>query len=132
MSTHSLQAFKGGIDNLNINRLVAGLRERNSRRRAFRGAMTQAYTTCARHYHPKWAAYFLDAEFQMLGEGRLRECYLQGTVCMGPAELARFWADQIKWVSEEAKRRYTAELVPVADRFLRVLVLELSDRDVSG
>ena len=132
MSTHSLQAFKGGIDNLNINRLVAGLRERNSRRKAFRGAMTQAYTTCARHYHPKWASYFLDAEFQMLGEGRLRECNLKGIACMGPVELARFWADQIEWISEDAKQRHIAELVPVADRFLRVLVSELSDRDMHG
>ncbi len=132
MSTHSHRAFEGGIDRLNINRLLAGLRERNSRRRAFRGAMTWAYTTCGRHYYPKWASYFLDEEFQMLGEGRLRKCYLQGIACMGPVELARVWADQMEWLSEGAKQRHIAELVPVADRFLRVLVSELSDRDIHG
>jgi hypothetical protein len=128
MSSYRMQTLLGRIGELNIKKTFRDVLARNSARGAFRAAMAQAYTSCGRHYYPKWASYFLDPEFQAPGESRLRACYVQGLACMGPAELARFWADQMLWTSEAIKLRHVAELVPVAERFLRCLALELCDR----
>jgi hypothetical protein len=116
-------------DNLNINNIVHIQLKRNSQRRAFRGAVTWAYTTCARHYYPKWASYFLDEEFRAHGADRLLACYLKGIAYPKPAELANVWADQMLWLSEETRQRHIAELVPVASRFLRCLEAELRTRE---
>jgi hypothetical protein len=128
MSTKVTQVVRTMIDDLRFDKAVHLGASRNVRYRAFRSALTQAYVMCARHYHLKWASYLLDEEFQAHAARRLRACYLEGVACLGPAELAGFWADHMGWLSEEVKERHIAELIPVASRFLRCLEAELCAR----
>jgi hypothetical protein len=116
------------LGDLNFKRGIRLGSNRSPRHRAFRVALTHAYTVCARHYYPKWASYLLDEQFQARGARRLHACYLMGVTCFQPADLAAFWADHMGWFSEEVKQRHIAELVPVASRFLRCLEAELCAR----
>jgi hypothetical protein len=104
-----------------------------SRRKAFRKALARAYSICGGHYYPDWASYFLDKKFQAQGAGRLRACYLEDSGCPTPAELGKFWADQVlmPWLSDKTKERYVTELASVAGGFLRRLKAELcAERDL--
>jgi hypothetical protein len=121
------QLLRKMIDKLNKNIVHLPLK-RNSQRQAFQAALTWAYITCARHYYPKWASYFLDEAFQAHGADRLLACYLKGATYLTPAELATLWADQMLWLSAETRQRHLAELVLVAARFLRCLEAELHVR----
>lgn len=126
MSSKVEQALRTMIGDLRFEKAVRLGSSRNAQHRAFRAALRRSYTMCARHYYPKWASYLLDEEFQAHGAGRLRACYLEGVTCFEPADLAALWADQMGWwLSEVLKERHTAELLPVASRFLRCLEAEL-------
>jgi hypothetical protein len=106
-----------------------------SQRKAFRAALVRAYAACGSSYYPDWAACFLDKEFQTLGAGRLQACYLEKSACPTPAELGKFWADQVlmQWLSDKTKQRWTTKLVDVAAGFLRRLEAELcAERDLRG
>ncbi len=124
------QRMSAAIGKFDLELAVRGIRARNSARRGFRTAMAQAYNTVGRHYRPRWATYLLDKEFQATCEPRLRASYLEGGTRMTADELAHFWADPLEWVSEAARLEHTAELVDVADRFLRCLDEELCEREV--
>ena len=127
MSITLTQRMSTAIAKFDFEPAIRGIRARSSARRVFRTAMAQAYTTVGRHYRPRWASYLLDREFQASCEPRLRACYLEGQPCMTPVELAHFWAGQLQWFSEEARVQHVAELVDVADRFLRCLEQELRE-----
>jgi hypothetical protein len=116
-----------------IKNAIQGLASRKSRRKAFRTALVRAYSICGSHYYPDWAAWFLDKQFQAQGADRLRACYLEDSGCPTPAELGRFWADQVlmPWLSDKTKERCVTELADVAAGFLRRLEAELcAERDL--
>jgi hypothetical protein len=104
----------------------------NNRRKAFRAALLRTYSICGHSYYPDWAAFFLDKEFQAHGASRLQACYLGESDCPTPAELGKFWADQVlmTWLSDKTKERYLKALVGAAAGFLRRLAAELcAERD---
>jgi hypothetical protein len=116
-----------------INRAIRSLSIQMCRGKAFRAALVRAYAICGTHSYPDWAAYFLDKEFQANGAGRLRACYLEKGACPTPAELGKFWADQVlmPWLSDKTKQRCFTELADVAAVFLRRLEAELcAERDL--
>lgn len=118
-----------------ITNAIQGLGSQLSRRKAFRVALVRAYTICGNSYYPDWAAYFLDKEFQAQGANRLQACFLEKDACPTPAELGKFWADQVlmTWLSDKTKQRWTTELTDVAAGFLRRLGAELcAERDLRG
>jgi hypothetical protein len=119
--------WKKMIGSTSIRNAVQNFTSQMSRRKAFRAALVRAYTICGHTYYPDWAAYFLDRDFQDLGSGRLRTCYLEGSNCPTPVELGKLWADRtlVPWLSAQTMQRMVAELVKVADGFLRRLEAEL-------
>jgi hypothetical protein len=127
MSNKVKQLLRKMIDKLN-NNIVHFQLKRSSQGQAFQTALTWAYLTCARHYYPKWASYFLDEAFQAHGADRLLACYLKGTAYLTPTELATLWADQMLWLRAQTRQRHLAELIPIATRFLRCLEAELHGR----
>lgn len=120
--THRMHAVVGGFE---LRSSLRGIQARRSERRTFRTAMGQAYTLVARHYRPRWASFLLDKEFQAASERRLVAAYLGGGPHIAAAELARMWADQVGWISEEARLQHMPELEDLADRFIRCLEQEL-------
>jgi hypothetical protein len=128
MMSHKLeQLLRKMIDKLNYKITQLQLKQ-NSQGQVFQVALTWTYLTCARHYYPKWASYFLDEAFQAHGADRLLACYLKGSAYLTPTELATLWADQMLWLSAEMRQRHLAELIPVAARFLCCLEAELRGR----
>jgi hypothetical protein len=128
MNGNMEQVMRNMIGDLRFKGMRGLASNHTPRYRAFRTALTHAYTVCAHQYYPKWASYLLDEDFQARGARRLRACYLMGVACFQPADLAAFWADQMGWLSEEIKQRHITELIPVASRFLRCLETELCAR----
>jgi hypothetical protein len=127
MTSPKENLWKKIIGFLRINEAIQSLSIQMSRRKAFRAALVRAYAICGSYYYPDWAAYFLDKEFQANGAGRLQACYLEKGACLTPAELGKFWADQVlmPWLSDKTKQRYFTELADVAAGFLRRLEAEL-------
>jgi hypothetical protein len=87
---------QGVIGGLDVKQAVHTASVRKAQGKALRKALNWAYIVSARDYYPKWASYLLDAEFQALGEGHLRDRYLKGVACLTP----RSWPDSgpIRWV----------------------------------
>lgn len=128
MNNKTKSLLKLMINTPGISFVAPKLVKRISQNLAFQIALIRAYITCARHYYPKWASYFLDEEFQTQGAAFLLTCYHQNGVCPEPAELANIWVNQMMWLSEKTKQKHFTELIPVASRFLSCLETELRDR----
>jgi hypothetical protein len=133
MNNLKKNVWKKMIGFTTITNAMQSLGSQISRRKAFRVALARAYTICGHSYYPDWAAYFLDKEFQAQGANRLQACYLEKGACPTPAELGKFWADQVllPWLSDKTKQRCFMELTEVAAGFLRRLEAELcAERDL--
>ena len=127
-SKNLAQSLQTMINAPGIKNIVPKWAEQLSQVRAFRVALINAYTTCAGHYYPKWSSYFYDEQFRAHGAAHLLASYRGNATRPEPSELANIWAEQITWLSEEAKQKHIDELVPVASRLLYCLEIELHDR----
>lgn len=127
-SKNLAQSLQTMINAPGIKNIVPKWAEQLSQVRAFRVALINAYTTCAGHYYPKWSSYFYDEQFRAHGAAHLLASYRGNATRPEPSELANIWAEQITWLSEEAKQKHIDELVPVASRLLYCLEIELHDQ----
>lgn len=132
MRNRTKSLLKLMINTPGISLVAPKLVKRISQDLAFQIAINNAYITCARHYYPKWTAYFLDEKFRSRGAAPLLACHLKNGSYLEPAELANIWAAQMMWLSEKTKQEHVAELIPVASRFLNCLAAELGDRPNSN
>lgn len=96
---------------------------KQSRQRAFRRAISQAYATFSQNY-PDWADYLFDEHFLTHQAAPLLARHLQGYPPPQPAELAQVWAGQLFWEEESLKQKHIAALMPAAASFLRLLESE--------
>jgi hypothetical protein len=113
---------------MKIENIVTSWLARKYQQRAFRQAVSRAYTIFAQRY-PEWAASHFDEYFLTHDAAFLLDRIGQGVASPGPFALAYVWSHQMTWFKEETRQRLIAELTPVASDFLRLLEAELRIRE---
>lgn len=112
---------------MKLENIVTSWLERKSQQRAFRQAVSQAYTIFAQRY-PEWTASYFDEYFLTHDAAFLLARIGQGVASPRPFALAYVWSYQMTWFTEETRQRLIAELTPVASDFLCLLEAELCVR----